>query len=192
MDNTPPTSPTFACAPELSRGAGIIIRALIQVIARRFLRLPHLAHLGLPVCGYLNRTINRLQRLLARLAAGPIAPPRPRKPHPHGTSRKGVLPRSRGWLVRVLGWEAAGHASQLEALLAEPEIAALLAQVPAARRLLAPLRRMLTFGPRPPRTSPLVRPAPPPVQSQFMSPEWGRPPEAETWHRWPTGSPKPI
>jgi hypothetical protein len=54
-----------------------------------------------------------------------------------------VLPRRFGWLVGLVGYEAAGRASQLQALLAEPEMAALVRDVPQARRILAPLCRML-------------------------------------------------
>ena len=57
------------------------------------------------------------------------------------------LPGARGWLVRALGWEVAGFGSQLEALIAEPEMQALLARVPAAGRLLRPLCRMLGVSP---------------------------------------------
>ena len=57
------------------------------------------------------------------------------------------LPSGRGWLVRALGYEAAGYGSQLAALLAEPELQALLTTVPAAGRILRPLCRMLGVEP---------------------------------------------
>ena len=57
------------------------------------------------------------------------------------------LPGGRGWLVRALGWEVVAFGSQLEALIAEPEMQALLARVPAAGRLLRPLCRMLGVSP---------------------------------------------
>lgn len=53
------------------------------------------------------------------------------------------LPCGRGWLVRALGWEAVAYGSQLAALLAEPEMVALLAAVPGVGRVLRPLGRML-------------------------------------------------
>ena len=61
-----------------------------------------------------------------------------------GVSRAGiVLPRRFGWLVGLVGYEVAGRASQLAHLLADPEMAALVRDVPQARRILAPLCRMM-------------------------------------------------
>eukprot|EP01037_Dinobryon_pediforme_P012937 gene12937-13037_t len=54
-----------------------------------------------------------------------------------------VLPRRFGWLVGLVGHEAAGRASQLAHLLADPEMAALVRDVPQARRILSPLCWML-------------------------------------------------
>ncbi len=53
------------------------------------------------------------------------------------------LPQGRLWLVRELGWEAAGFGCQLEALLAEPGMRAVLDAVPGVRRILQPICRML-------------------------------------------------
>ena len=60
----------------------------------------------------------------------------PRRPRWH-------LPTSKIWLVRVLGWEAAGYASQLRYLLAEPGAQAILAACPVAQRRLLPLVHIL-------------------------------------------------
>jgi hypothetical protein len=54
-----------------------------------------------------------------------------------------VLPRRFGWLVHLVGYEAAGRGAQLSHLLGDPEMVALVADVPQARRILAPLCRML-------------------------------------------------
>eukprot|EP01037_Dinobryon_pediforme_P011984 gene11984-12073_t len=54
-----------------------------------------------------------------------------------------VLPRRFGWLVALVGYEAAGRGSQLAHLLTDPEMAVLLRDVKQARRILAPLCRML-------------------------------------------------
>jgi hypothetical protein len=54
-----------------------------------------------------------------------------------------VLPRRFGWLVHLVGYQAAGHGSQLAHLLGDPEMVALVRDVPQARRILAPLCRML-------------------------------------------------
>ena len=65
------------------------------------------------------------------MADAPVVAPKPR------------VPGGKMWLVKVLGWEAGGHASQLGALLAEPEMRAVLEAVPAVGRILRPLCRML-------------------------------------------------
>ena len=55
------------------------------------------------------------------------------------------LPRRFGWLIAALGWEAAGYASHLEHLLSQPDVAAVLAACPRARRVLRPVAHMLRF-----------------------------------------------
>eukprot|EP01037_Dinobryon_pediforme_P001806 gene1806-1836_t len=54
-----------------------------------------------------------------------------------------ILPRRFGWLVAMVGPTAAVRGSQLAHLLDDPEMVALVRDVPQARRLLAPLCRML-------------------------------------------------
>jgi len=103
----------------------------------------------------------RLAALAARAAAGraltrrhitPLPPIRrtPPAPFPH-------LPHKFAWLVRLVP-EAACHGSQLRHLLAEPEMEALLAVSPQARRLLRPLCRMLAV--EPPQAVPRAKPPP--------------------------------
>ncbi len=53
------------------------------------------------------------------------------------------LPRQFGWLLVMMPYVAAGYGSQLRALLEEPDMAALLAESPQARRILGPLCRMV-------------------------------------------------
>ena len=63
---------------------------------------------------------------------------------PRASVRTGVsLPRRFGWLVHLGGYQAAGPGSQLSHLLMEPEMVALVRDVPQARRILSPLCRML-------------------------------------------------
>jgi hypothetical protein len=72
----------------------------------------------------------------------------------------------------------------LQALLAEPEAAELLALVPAAAGIIRPVGRMLDPGAR---NRPLR--AIPPAAGQYcalppvLSPEWGRRRQTEPWHR---------
>ena len=130
----------------------MILAGLAAVVAARFLRQPHLLALILPLWGRLNRAVRRLERAVARPVVAPVvavpvvAVPvvaakreRARKPPAAGVR----LPGGRGWLVRVLGYEAAGYASQLQHLLNEPEMQALLAALPAVGRVLRPVCRML-------------------------------------------------
>jgi hypothetical protein len=152
--------------PNLAANLGIILRDLAAIIARRLLRHPLHAILIIPLCQHIARTTRRLENLLARLAAGPLPPPRPRV-NPHsGPRHKSPFPAKSAWLVGILGHEAAACASRLEALLAGPAAAELLACT-AGRRALAPIRRMLGLTPRCPRRP--ARPAspapagPPPV-----------------------------
>ncbi len=58
-------------------------------------------------------------------------------------SDRGRLPLRFGWLMGVMPSDAAGFAEQLRTVFAEPEMAAVLADVPQARRILGPVCRML-------------------------------------------------
>ena len=154
MSTVPLPTPTSLLAPDLARRVGVIVAALAALIARRFLAEPRLVALIIPLWNRLTLSARRFERLMARLAAGRL--PIPRRctvrsvrpvPPPHRTG----LPTGRGWLVRALGYEAVGYASQLEHLLAEPGVADLLAAAPAAQRILRPLRHMLGVGPAPRR-----------------------------------------
>ena len=134
-------------APEMARRFAVIMAGLAALVARRFLRMPHLTGFTLLLWGRLNRAVRRFHQTLtqpakprAKLAqAGRVRAGRTKD---HQVRNPG-LPSGRGWLVRELGWEAAGFMAQLEALLAEPEMRAALANMPAAGRVLRPICRML-------------------------------------------------
>jgi hypothetical protein len=175
--------------PNLAPSFGVVLRNLAALIARRFLHDPFHAALIIPLWQHLTRAARRLDRLLARLAAGPMPPPRPRASNHSGPHRRSPFPTTSAWLIRALGAEAAACAAQLEALLADPAAADLLACT-AARRTLAPIRRMLGLPPaHPPRpitpasAAPLP-PAPPrpnpiphqPPHSTESRPPWWLPP----------------
>jgi hypothetical protein len=163
MDAPPPPA---TLAPRL----GAILRDLAALVARRLLRLPLYAVLAIPLWQQISRATLRLESLLARLAAGPLPPSRPRaRRHPGSPRRKSSFPAARAWLISALGHEAAACASQLQALLAEPAAAALLA-TPAGSRALAPIRRML--GLTPPRSRPSAPPvaATPPRRPYWLLP----------------------
>ena len=136
-----PAGPLVA-APEMARRLGLILAGLAAVVARRFLREPTFFALIIPLWGWLGRSGRRFERAVSRPAVvrtrSAVARVRPAV-----VVARVRLPAQRAWLVRALGWEAAGYGSQLQALLAEPEMQALLLQVPAAGRILRPLCRML-------------------------------------------------
>ena len=181
-----PTSSTLPLAPDFARRLGGILAGLAALVARSFLRDPFRAPLILPLWTHLSRAARRLDRAFARLAAG-FSPPS-RRPHPSGLHRASALPTRRGWLAAALGPEAAAYASQIESLLAEPAAAAALARSPAARRTLAPIRRMLGLAaPRPRRPRVRVRPQPPPapVVARPTPPPWLRdPPPSRAARPW--------
>ena len=135
-------------APELVQRLGWIVAGLAAVVARRFLKEPRFFALIIPLWGWLGRCGRRF----GRVKIGPVAvrPVLARAAMPRVAKMRGVkvrLPSGRGWLVRALGYEAAGYGSQLAALLAEPELQALLLAAPAAGRILRPLCRMLGVEP---------------------------------------------
>ena len=140
-------------APELVQRLGWIVAGLAAVVARRFLKEPRFFALIIPLWGWLGRCGRRFGRVkIGPVAVRPVLvrPVLVRAVTPRVTKvrARGVrLPSARGWLVRALGYEAAGYGSQLAALLAEPELQALLTTVPAAGRILRPLCRMLGVEP---------------------------------------------
>ncbi len=179
--------PVQAYAPDFARRLGLILAALAALVARRFPLSPRLVPLIVPLWTRLTRTARRAERLMALLAAGRA--PKPRRPgapisaSPNSGGPRGarVLPIGRLWLIAALGHEAAAYAAQLENLLAEPAAAALLAEIPAARRLVHPIGRLLGLRacararrPRAPRPARPRPPPPPPIRptSPHPSARW--------------------
>ena len=158
-----------AAAPELGRRFAVILAGLATLIARAFLRHPRAA-LIMPLWRYLTHTARRFDRLMAHIAAGRLprksAPGRTRPPtEPGAAPRAAAFPNTPAWLVVDLKHEGAYFRGQIEALLAEPAAAQLLAAHPAAARLLRPLCHMLALDrpgpakpPRPSTQNPRARP----------------------------------
>ena len=138
----------------------------------------------------LGRLATRFERLMAKVRAGrlPAAPvvrrrvaAVPRGFRPPGVPQPLQLPRGFGWLLRLVR-ETAAFSGQVETLLADPEMAALLAASPQARRILRPLCHMLAIRPGPALALPRRRkpPAQPaaaaaaPDPSRTVSPVRGR------------------
>ena len=171
-------------APELARRFGLIMAGLAGLIAARMLRMPRYAGLIVTLWHRLQRAARRFERVVTRpVAVGRDARPavvraaRVRKPEVR-------LPQGHGWLVRVLGWEAAAYMSQLETLLATPGMDALAAGRPGVGRVLRPVCRMLGVGAR------VVRKAKPRVKVAVVVPAmvddgWRPKPTRATWWRPP-------
>ncbi len=97
----------------------------------------------------LKRVERQILGLLARFAAGRlVVAAAPRVTEGAAGRRRVVsarLPCRFGWLLGMVPFEAACFAGQLRAELAEPEMVALLAASPQARRVLGPVCRMLAI-----------------------------------------------
>ena len=189
----------LATFPDFTSRVGIIFGALREIIGRRFLHDPRFFAIVNPLCHRLTQVRLRIERMLARLAAGKPAqrrspPPRPPQPVPPQPAEAPAIVRPRipstpAWLLKATGSEAAIIGNQLETLLAEPAVADLLARTPALAHLLHPVRRMLGIAvlppkqrkPRQPRKPRLRRPRPRlPAPRRENLPAWlqGRPPTA--------------
>ncbi len=136
-------------APEMARRFGLIMGAVAALVARRFLRDPQFFQLIVPLWTWLNRAVRRFERVRpASMTAAARSPqPRPARAPTPSVAPKVRLPARKAWLVKALGWEAAGYGSQLQALLDEPDMQALLATMPALGRILRPVCRMLGVTP---------------------------------------------
>ena len=151
--NEPPLAPDLrAYALNFAARLAPMLRALALLAGYRFARNPILAPFLVPLQRHLHSAIRRMTVLMAKLAEGQT----PRQPRPTAqrlssarlSSPHQRLPAGTGWLLRALPSEAILFTTQIAALLAEPEIAALLATCRRARRILAPIQRALSSEPR--------------------------------------------
>ena len=174
----PPTTP--AALPPASAFAEAFARVvgpLLTFLAANLLTYGTVTH---PLHERLNRTRNRVLRLMTRLATGTWRPrraaqrsgdatkPRTKPTLPdHEIQRRKLHPIPRGhlWIIRKFGWRSAAYASQLDHLLNTPETQALFAEAPpeaikSLGRTLRPLCNLL--GITPPK--PLQSDRPPPIR----------------------------
>jgi len=198
MPAQPQPLPPPAALPDLARRLAPTFIALIKLIAACFCRHPRFALIVVPLCRRLAHIRLRIERMLARLAAGKPAqrrspPPRAPQPAPQLPTEAAPpavarprIPSSPAWLLKATGCEAAIIGTQLETLLAEPAVADLLARTPALAHLLQPVRRMLGIAVLPPKQrkprQPRLRRTRPrlPTPKREKLPAWlqGRPPTA--------------
>lgn len=158
---TPPFNLPYS-TPDLALRLGLILAGLVALIAGRFLRMPHRVGMTVTLCARLSRTAWRFMRALTR--RGKARPARARRTKTQPADRGDrvrtqvpSLPSGRGWLARELGYEARGFGGQLEALLAEPAMQAVMTELPSVGRILRPLCRMLgVVAPRVPAVAEAV------------------------------------
>jgi len=166
---------SVAPARPLSGPLTVLLWTRLQLVSRRLAALAARAAAG---------------RALTRRLVAPLTPIRRAPPAPFPR-----LPHKFAWLVRLVP-QAANSGSQLRHLLSEPEMAALLAASPQARRLLRPLCRMLAVAPEdafPPAKPPPDRPDPPDPSASDAAPAPARspPPAARRDAGWPTAPARP-
>ena len=132
----------------------VLIHTYVRRLARRFVARattpPHKRE-GVPLG----------PRPTPTTAAAPRARPAPPPGTADGAADGPRLPRGQAWLVKLMQPTVAGF-GQLRALLAEPEVVALLAARPNLLRILAPLYNAMAYPPEP-RIGPPRRPRPAPA-----------------------------
>ena len=166
---------SFPTPPAPAERFALIIDGLRRAVAARIAGRRLAGPLIILICTRLGRLAGRFARLAARVAAGTAAPRRPASPRrptarPRPASQR--LPRRFAWLLPLVPGEAAAYGSQLQHLLSDPEMAALIAAAPQAGRILRPLCRML--GVRPPPALLPPPPAPPTAPSHAAAPAASR------------------
>ena len=163
MFTTQPRAPAERLAGILE----MLCRAVADRGGRKLLAVP----LVLLVWGRLRRLSTRILRLAAKIEAGtpPPRPRGPRAPRPGRPKPPLPLPRGKSWLIRLMRMEAAAAGSQLQHLLAEPEMQALAAD-PRMGRLLRPLCHALGVTPPPEIAKPVRKAAPAPAPAATARP----------------------
>jgi hypothetical protein len=151
---------------------------LYRAVAARSFREAMATGMILLVCGRIRRVERRIQVLLARFQAGllPVARISRTGLTPARATRTGGgertdaaavaavrLPRSFGWLLALVPCDAANLGSQLRHTLGDPEMLGLLAASAEARRILAPVCRMLAIEKE------VLTPKPPPERGLEMA-----------------------
>jgi len=154
--------------PTPARRIASLLNRLIMAVDSRV----HTGQLARPLVGLIiHRLIlirQAIARIAARIAAGPLTPRKSGGPRPGrraGTANR--LPTAPAWLIKLVP-EAAVCAAQLRSLLADPEVAALLAAAPG--QISRPLRSLCRIlGVEPPLPAP-PRPARPKPQAAPRQP----------------------
>ena len=132
-----------------------IVEGLCTTIGPYTVNNPVFARLLGLVWTYLRRATRRFDRLYDLWKAGRLPKPRPALPNRAPCPARRSMPRGRAWLIR-LAQRTAQYTGHVQILVNDPEIAAMLAEVPQAGRILRPICQMLGIAmpPAPPRQSP--------------------------------------
>ena len=162
----PQADPASHPALDLAHRLDAIFFSLLHHIAAAFRPLGGFAQ---PAWTRVSRASQRLRAILRRIAAGTFPPPRRAPTNPDAPKRQGgprapYLPRRRGWLGHLAGYQARNLTSQLNHLLADPQTHATLAAAPpharaAFARALATTARLLALD-LPPLLQPPIRAKP--------------------------------
>jgi len=182
---TAPLAPTG-----LSDRFALVIDGLCRATAARIAVNRAMGPLIILIWQRLRRIAARFASLNARVRAGTLRAPRHRTAAPRKPRSRNRLPENFAWLVRLVP-EAANYGGQLQQLLSDPEMQALLAAAPEAGRILRPLCRMLAAQPTPAllpppparRAPPVARPTKPKAPRR-APPDLPPDPPGMIWGRW--------
>ena len=150
--------PSLAAADRFA----MIVEMLCRAVAARGTDRSRTALIVL-IWGRLRRMAVRFAAVAERVRSGTLRALRVRPTRQLACAgARPILPRGFAWLVRLVPEKAAAAGSQLQYLLNDPEMVALLAAAPRLGRILRPLCRMLGVeAPALPAPAPLQPAAPP-------------------------------
>ena len=137
------STPALSASETVSANLRLILRGILAALGMWRVE----PTLTLVVYNRINATFARIERMLMRFRAGRlwrvtqrvVVPWRCRRAADRGPAH----PRRFGWLVQAGGHQAVGFGLQLQTVLTTPEMVAMLAASPQARRVLRPLCRAL-------------------------------------------------
>ena len=142
--------PSISAFDRISADLRLILRGLSAILGYWRLETPAM----LLASRRISRSLCGIEALLGRFLAGRlrrVADRRRQALHARASRKRDPeaatpgLPRKFGWMVQAGGYRAVGYGLQLQAVLAMPEMAALLAASPQAVRILRPLCRGLAI-----------------------------------------------
>lgn len=136
---------SIAASPTVAERLSLALDGLARSVAGRIVTGMMSAVMIVLVWQRVRRAERLIVGMLARFQAGTLRVSGSSRPAGGAVGRRGGarLPQGFGWLLPLVPCEAACFAGQIRTMLAEPDMAALIAAAPQARRVLRPLCRML-------------------------------------------------